>query len=303
MISLSTSWNSAKHDNGFDLIREVKDTGFDSVELNFALTPQVIEDILTLQLSGQIKVSSLHNMCPLPGEIDPRFATPDYYNLSSQDEAERRLAVDAARNTIDYAKKFGAKAIVLHAGRVEIKDRTRELASLSPDTEKFAALRAQMVSQRLEKRQVYLDSVMKSLEEIVPYAVKKGVAVGIENRYYYAEIPIMDEMELIFSHFGEGEIYYWHDVGHAEVFDRLGLCPHRDLLDRFSARLIGIHLHDIIGLVNDHKSPGQGAFDFSTVTPYIRPDTILVMEVHQPATANDIRAGRDTLLKIFGKAR
>ena len=40
---------------------------------------------------------------------------------------ERKLAVDAARNTIRYAKMFGAKAVVVHAGRVQIKDMTKNL--------------------------------------------------------------------------------------------------------------------------------------------------------------------------------
>ena len=66
MFSLSTSWNSHRHDNGISLIKEIKALGFDTVELNFALTGKAVEDILILKEASQIKVSSLHNVCPPP---------------------------------------------------------------------------------------------------------------------------------------------------------------------------------------------------------------------------------------------
>lgn len=300
IFSLSTSWNSHAHSSGLGLIDEIKRMGFDTVELNFALTDSMVNDILRLKEDGRIKVSSLHNMCPLPKEIPPNKASPDYYSLSSGDEAERILALSAARNTIDYAKKFNARAVVLHAGRIPIKDRTRDLASLFYDRQNFIKLREDMARERSGKSGAYLENIMKSIEELVLYAKGSGIALGIENRYYYREIPIMEEFEILFSHFKENDLYYWHDVGHAEVFDRLGLVRHQDLLDKFSNRLIGIHLHDIMGLVDDHKSPGMGTFDFSMLKPYLNNDIIKVLEVHQPSGAEQVKRSAEFLSKILG---
>ncbi len=300
MFSLSTSWNSSEHKNGFDIIDAIKAIGFNTVELNFALTEDVIRDILRMKEEFKIKISSLHNICPLPKEIKPAEASPDYYSLASCDEEERKRAVALTKNTIDYANRFEAMAVVLHAGRIPIKDHTRDLADLIDDKEQFKRLKAEMINERIAKRGSCLDSVIKSLNELIPYANEQGVSLGIENRYYYREIPIKEELEIIFKNFKIGSLYYWHDVGHAEVFDRLGLASHRDLLDTFSSRLIGIHLHDIIGLVNDHKAPGLGTFDFNIVKPYISDDTIKVVEVHQPATAEQIRQGIKYLTKILG---
>lgn len=299
-FSLSTSWNSRAHSNGLDLIEEIKRMGFDTVELNFALTDGMVNDILRLKEDGGIKVSSLHNMCPLPKEIPLNKASPDYYSLSSGDEAERTLALNAAKITIDYAKRFNARAVVLHAGRIPIKDRTRDLASLFDDRQNFIKLREDMIRERSEKGGAYLDNIMKSLEELTTYARSGGIALGIENRCYYSEIPIMKEFEMIFSHFKDGDLYYWHDVGHAEVFDRLGLVRHPDLLDKFSNRLIGIHLHDIMGLVDDHKSPGMGTFDFKMLKPYVNNDIIKVLEIHQPSGAEQVRRSVEFLSKLLG---
>jgi len=300
MFSLSASWNSFRHKSGTELVEEIKSAGFDTIELNFALTESMAKDILALSQRSEIKVSSLHNICPLPPEIEPDEASPDYYSLASPDAEERKLAVDAAKNTIRYARMFGARAVVLHAGRVQIKDRTRELAALIGDSKAFDALRAEMIRERNEKKDGYLDNVIRSLAELIPYAKEMNVLLGMENRYYYREIPVIDELETIFNNFNSGGVFYWHDAGHAEVFDRLGITSHRDLLERFSSRLIGVHLHDIMGVIDDHKPPGLGTFDFRILKPYLKKDTIKVIEVHHPATANQIRKSAEYLKKIFG---
>jgi hypothetical protein len=88
-------------------------------------------------------------------------------------------------------------------------------------------------------------------------------------------------------------------VGHAEVFQRLGLENHLTLLEKFHSRLIGVHLHDIINLMEDHKAPLAGTFDFSILKPYVRPETLKVIEAHQPATADEIRKGLIYLKGLF----
>ncbi len=300
MFSLSTAWNFKRHKNGRDLVDEIKRIGFDTIELNFGLTEDIVDDILSLSNDSLIKVSSLHNMCPLPPEILPANASPDHYSLASLDEKERAIAVRIAKNTISYAHKFGARAIVLHAGRVPVEDKIRGLERLINDEKRFNAFRLEMMNERAARGKQYLERAMKSLSELIPYARDMNVCVGVENRYHYREIPIEDEFEVIFKNFPPGQLYYWHDVGHAEAFERLGLCSHKRLLDKFSHRLIGIHLHDIIGALGDHKAPGFGSFEFSMLKPYITGDIIKVLEVHEPATADDIQKGAAYLNKVLG---
>ena len=85
MFSFSTSWNSFRHISGIELVEEIRAIGFDTIELNFALTESMAKDILGLSQRSEIKVSSLHNMCPLPPEIGRDEASPDYYSLASPD--------------------------------------------------------------------------------------------------------------------------------------------------------------------------------------------------------------------------
>ncbi|OGW83428.1 MAG: hypothetical protein A2987_03150 [Omnitrophica bacterium RIFCSPLOWO2_01_FULL_45_10] len=300
MFSLSTSWNSYKYAKGSDIIKEIKSIGFDTVELNFSLTENIVKDIVSLVDSKEIKVSSLHNICPLPKEVEPAHASPDYYSLASDDIGERGRAVDVTKNTISYAKRLGARAVVLHIGRIEIKDRIGELASLIGEKDAFDKFREKMVKEREDRKGRSIDNVIKSLEELVPFAKDSRIALGIENRYYYREIPLPEELEILFKRFPDGSLYYWHDTGHAEVFERLGLGNHKDTLDRFSNRLLGIHLHDIIGSIHDHQAPGFGTFDFRILKPYLKADTIKVIETHRPATPDVIRRSVEYLTKILG---
>jgi sugar phosphate isomerase/epimerase len=298
-LGISTSWNCRRHSSGKAIIDEIRSTGFETVELNFALTEDTVAGILDEKEAGRITVSSLHNMCPLPAGVPAAKASPDYYSLASADEAERAMAVKAARTTLECAARFGAAAVVLHAGRVPVKDRTRELAGALGDPERSGAIRDEMARERSGPAREALRNVIRSLDELVRAARPLGVAIGVENRYYYSEIPLFEEFEELFSRYGDKELCYWHDTGHAEVFDRLGIGGHAGLLKRFGGRLIGMHLHDIIGPVTDHRPPGDGTFDFNIVKPYIKPATILVMEVHEPAAEADIRRGAGRLTEIL----
>ncbi len=49
----------------------------------------------------------------------------------------------------------------------------------------------------------------------------------------------------------------WHDTGHAETPALLGLTPLVEWLQANGSRLIGLHLHDVIGM-ESHYAPGTG---------------------------------------------
>ena len=45
---------------------------------------------------------------------------------------------------------------------------------------------------------------------------------------------------------------YWHDTGHAELKQTMGLLEHRSHLAAMAPRLIGFHLHDVSAEGRDH---------------------------------------------------
>jgi len=53
---------------------------------------------------------------------------------------------------------------------------------------------------------------------------------------------------------------------------------HEEWLSRFKDRMIGVHLHDILG-ISDHRAPGTGDMDWVMVAEYLPPGIERVCEV------------------------
>lgn len=301
-LALSTSWNSFRHTEGESLISEVKKLGFKQVELNFKLNSLIVDQVASLVDKGEIEVVSVHNFCPAPEGVSPDQALPDYYSVSSLDESQRRQAIEQTKKTIDAALRLNARAVVLHCGRVEIPDLTVELIHLYSNglknDKEYQDLFSRMLKEREDTRGPFLANALRSLEELDAYAKNKGISLGIENRFYYREIPNFQEIDNILETFEGSTIAYWHDTGHAQVLDNLGLNKQMDYLENYGSRLLGIHLHDVVG-GRDHKAPLQGDIDFNMFTPYINKETLSVIEAHHPANSEDIVKAREYLSSIF----
>lgn len=305
-FSLSASWNSYRHNDGRNMIFEIKKLGFEEVELSFNLTADMVNSIKDMVSHGLIKVPSVHNYCPVPDGIPREIALPDYYSVSSLDKNQRQSAVKYAKRSIETADMLQAKAVVLHCGRVEIADRVRNLIELYKqglrNSEKFMRLRGRIIEERRKSAAPFLENTLRSLEELDKHARKYGVLLGIETRFYYREIPTFEEIGIILKNFADSSVYYWHDTGHAQVMENLGFAVHNEFLELYGDRLLGLHLHNVQGC-SDHQAPSKGEIDFNLFKPYIKANTIKVIEAHYTATAEDLIESKSLLEKIFNEIK
>ena len=299
MIGASTIWNASGAVNGERIVKELLDLGVDGIELEYRITRDRLDEMRPFLRSEGVRVLSLHNFCPVP-EILPRGTPPsgDVFLFSSQDREERRLAVRYAERTVQLAHELEARAVVFHIGRVEMDPVLPRLRALYEadriDSEEADALRESAQTERALKYRPYLDAVRACLEPLVREAERRGVYLGLENRYFYREIPSFEELEFLLKDLHGAPVGYWHDVGHAHVSEISGWKSQQEWLERFGGALLGVHLHDSTGF-DDHAPPGTGEVDFSRIRPHIPDDANRILEIRSEAEPDAIRRGIEHL--------
>jgi len=282
MLGISTCWWANRISGEKEIVNETLGLGLKGIELDYRISSAILEDMVP-RLKRELTVLSIHNFFPLPEGISPDKASGDLSLLSSPDRVERSKAVRYSIRTIDYAHELGARAVVFHLGRADMPNPSRDFFRLFRDRkigekEGLAFIEEQRLIRQASKRK-NLDAVLLSLEELNRVAEKRGIFVGIENRYHFHEIPDLEEIGLILRSFKGGNIRYWHDVGHAKVQENIGISSQRSLLEAYGQDIIGIHLHDVMGF-DDHLAPGQGEVDYNAIKPFMKPSIIKVLEVH-----------------------
>jgi len=127
----------------------------------------------------------------------------------------------------------------------------------------------------------------------LPYAEQKGIKLGFENREKFEELPLdADHGELIAATGKPAACGYWHDTGHAQIKDRMGLLKHRDHLARNAAHTIGFHLHDVSADGRDHQAIGSGQIDFNMISSFWRPEHTLVIELSPRVTQAEVLSSK-----------
>lgn len=294
-VALSTMWAKDRFDNMAEFAAEAKEFGFSHVEINASVSPQGLSELV----ETSIPISSIHS--PSPAVLSSRGVPVADLSLSSLEANEREEAVSFAKKTIDLASQLGARAVVLHMGEVPIDlSLDHELRRLYQQnltqSEKYNEVRRGLTHQRISKAPPYLEAARKSLEELSEYSRDKGIMLGVETRFYFHEMPNIDEMEELLRQVEGGLVGYWHDVGHAEVNQRLGFTSHEEWLSRFRDRMIGIHLHDVLG-IRDHRPPGKGDVNWNMVAEYVPQEALKVCEIAEWNEAEQIRGVVDFLQK------
>jgi sugar phosphate isomerase/epimerase len=291
--ALSTMWWQGRFPNLGEFARAARRLGFPNVEISYVVGPEGVEELLA---SHEVGITSVHN--PVPRVfIDGRSS--EQFNLAATDEDERRLAVELGRRTLEVAARAGARAVVVHMGHLpQGLAPERELRRLYDqglrEGEEVEALRSMCRRLRAEAVPPHLEQARRSLEELAEKATSLGVAIALENRFHYHEIPTVDEAQQLLSPYPPHLVGYWHDVGHAEVLDRLGLVPKERWLKELGGRCLGSHLHDVVGLT-DHRAPGQGTADWDYISRYLPAHALRVLEINQEVPEEQVAGALDFL--------
>ncbi|MFA5320277.1 MAG: sugar phosphate isomerase/epimerase [Candidatus Omnitrophota bacterium] len=288
------------------MLFEIRALGFEAVELSFNLSREMVNGALAAVSNRQIRVSSVHNYCPVPDDMERQKALPDCFSMSSPDPSQRAAAVRYAKKSIDTAAELGAKAVVLHCGRVEMPDMTRDLIELclrgKREDRLFGDKRDLFIAEREAIAGAFFANTLRSLEELERYASFRKIKLGIENRFYYREIPSFEETAEIFDRFSGSCLCFWYDTGHGRIMENLGFAGQGGFLNRYSSYLGGMHLHNVRDY-RDHLPPAVpgGEIDFRELRVFMRNCPLRVIEAHHPASAAGISGSLSFLEGIINE--
>ena len=290
-LGISTVWCS-KAQTAEQLLAPLRELEVDGLEIEYRVPESTFRELVPLLRKDNIQVLSLHNYCPHPERYRNMASRGDLFSLSSLDKDERAQAVKWTSRTLEWAEELQARAVVLHLGEVDLgkeenpRDLYKKVRHSIIGEHALNTIINRHLAIRYERANKYLDAVFFSLDRLDREAERRGILLGIENRYFYHQIPNCEEIGAILKRFGSSR--YWHDVGHGNSQEQLGIHPHLEPLKIYRSHLLGVHLHDAVGL-EDHMGLGEGNINFEEIGQLLPPEALRILELRPETTLSHVQ--------------
>lgn len=315
-LSLSTSWCSSRHTDGYAMVQEMVGLGFGHIELSHGIRITLVPGILRAVEEGIVKIGSTHNFCPLPTGVN--HAAPNLFEPSALEAREHEQWLRHTKRSIDFAAQVKARVLVCHLGSVPFtwfnpekaleryaakRGAAARMSGVKPDPQpepqpdpEYQKLLAKSLAKLRKKMGPYWTQTQASVKEILGYAAAKGMRLGFENREGFVELPLDADYPAFLAGLpADGPAGYWHDTGHADLKQTMGLLDHRSHLETMAPRLIGFHLHDVNAEGRDHQAVGSGKIDFEMVSQFWRPEHLLVLELSPRVSVEGVVSSRERI--------
>lgn len=285
------------------MLEEILGLGFDHVELGFDLTPNLVPGAVAMIKAGRIKADSLHAFCPLP---PVPFASPEPFTLAAHDPVVRANALHYLENTIRFAAEVGARAVVAHAGNVEMRPLTPRLVELVATGRQYDPVyeeqRMKLLLTREKSVASQLEHLYAGVERLMPLLESTQRILAFEILPTWEAIPSEIEMERLLAHFNSPWLRCWHDIGHGQIRENLGLTSHARWVKRLRPWMAGMHIHDVIPPNGDHVMPPSGGVKFPLFKESAQGDLIRVLEPSFAVKPEEVVAGLEYLRAAWEEA-
>jgi len=283
--------------------------GFTHVELSHGIRITLVPGILKAIEEGVIKVSTTHNFCPLPTGVNQ--AAPNLFEPSVRDHREHTQWLRYTKRSIDFAAQVNAKVMITHLGSVEFfwfnpADKLKKFIKANPNLpipadKAYQALLAKCLEKLQKRMGPFWEQTKASIAELSAYATEKGVKFGCENRESFTELPLDGDYAEFISGLPEGAAAgYWHDTGHADIKESMGLMNHREHLEKLAPHLLGFHLHDVDSSHKDHQPVGDGHIDFAMISKFWKPEHLLILELSPRVSVEDVKRSKGRIEDLLG---
>lgn len=295
------------------MLREIAALGFEYAELSHGIRITLVPGILKAVEEGVIRISSTHNFCPLPTGVVQ--AAPNLFEPSAREHREHDQWLRHTKRSLDFAAQVKARALVCHLGSVSffwfnparaIRNHLRE----HPDAGRnggdagYRSLVQRSLVKLRKRMGPFWEQTKASVNEVLEYASAKGVKLGFENRERFEELPVdSDYPEFLAGFPANSPVGYWHDTGHADIKEGMGILKHREHLESLRSRTLGFHLHDVNAQGQDHQAIGAGHIDFAMVSLFWQPEHLLTLELSPRVTIDEVRASKERVEALLAAKR
>lgn len=304
IISLSTCYLQDKFpDDGYAMLQEAADMGYEYVELGHSTPISSVDGIMKALDEGVVKISSLHNFCPLPP-----FAhgpSPNLYSPATKSKTESAQWLRHTRTTLEFAPRFGASRVVAHSGEISyfffprdknIRNAIDEIGReniLEDSKYKKILSKFKADASRLSLKQYR--RILENLKKTEDLLEENDTLLCLENRDGYAELPFDCNMERLFEN-AHKNVKSWHDVGHSKIKELAGIQSQTELAEKLAPTLAGWHLHDCDKDGRDHLGIGEGDVNFKALAKYFNPKNhVFTIELNKRVERS---SASDSLKKI-----
>lgn len=291
------------------MLKEMADLGFESVELSHGIRITLVPGILKAVEEGVIKVTTTHNFCPLPTGVVQ--AAPNLFEPSAREFREHDQWLRHTKRSLDFAAQVKARALVCHLGSVSffwfnparnVRTYLRDHpdAGRTPDDAAYHALLAKSLAKLRKRMGPFWEQTQASIREMLDYAKQKGVKLAFENREKFEELPLdADYFDFLNGFPADAPVAYWHDTGHADIKEGMGLLNHREHLAKMAPRQLGWHLHDVNAHGDDHQAVGSGHIDFKMVSSFWKPEHLLTIELGPRISVDEVIASKKKIESLM----
>ncbi len=238
---------------------------------------------------------------------------PNLFEPSAPSDQEREQWLRQTKRSIDFAAQVKSQVLVCHLGSVRFfwlhpARKLKPWLDAHPDTvvatdRTYQAMLKQAVAKLRQRMPPFWTRVKNSINDVTAYAAERGVKLGFENREKFEELPVDEDYAAFLDALPvPNPCGYWHDTGHAQIKQNLGLLDHRAHLEKMAPRLLGFHLHDVSEQGKDHQPVGSGKIDFKMISQFWRPEHLLTLEFSPRLTVDEVRWSKERIEKLMAEA-
>ncbi len=226
------------------LLKNIAEAGFSHIHWchewdgDYTYSKYEMEQIKEWMECCHLKAKSLHASKGTKRDVNVRGAQyrRDY---TASRECCRKAGVELIKNRVDLAAFIGAAEIVLHLYVPFISIQKGELTTVE-----------------------FYENIEKSMDELMPYCLEKGVRICIENMFDMPEKYMTQQWDWVMEKYPSRFLGFCFDTGHAYMLWRERM---PEIIRRYGERIYSVHLHDNYGTVDYHMLPGEGDIDWAEV--------------------------------------